>query len=566
MDKKSTKLLLIIFLVGIFMGSLDTAIVSPARTIMGNTLHISADASIWIITLYTLFYAISMPIIGKLADRKGMKLMFTISVILFGTGSLLCGIADYTSSFSFLLFARAIEAIGAGGILPIATAFIGASFPPEKRGAALGMVGGINGIATLLGPALGSFVLDTFGGSNWGILFFINIPLCIVVLIILFSTKMEALKKAPKKMDIAGSMVSGLFILSLMLFITNLSFLDFWKSFSSTSCYPYLIAAVLLLPILIFVELRAEDPIINMTYFTKKQMVIVFVLAFLVGVGLMVVVFLPQFCSNTLGLKLGSGGYFVTLMAVFTGAAAPFGGKLIDKTSAKLVLTSGFALTIIGSLILAFAVPATLSGIILAIGLAFVGLGIGFTMGTPLNYVIQSSVEQEHVASAQSTLSLIRSIGIALSPNLLVNFIAEAGNKMPAALMKVIPPAPGLSTASMAGGSAGAGMVSAFQNANVTTIFGIVKNFLNNMFDKASPDMLKSMQGHIPPGSSATAMLAQSKAEYFSKLDNARSAIESTYQQTMNNGFAHMFITLAIIAALGVLCTLFLPKIIKKVA
>lgn len=566
MDKKNTKLLLIIFLIGIFMGSLDTAIVSPARTIMGNTLHISADASIWIITLYTLVYAISMPIIGKIADRKGMKIMFTISVLIFGLGSLLCGLADYSSSFSFLLISRAIEAIGAGGILPIATAFIGASFPPEKKGAALGMVGGINGIATLLGPSLGSFILGAFGGANWGILFFINVPLCIIVLIVLLRTKMESVKKAPKKMDVTGSVISGLFILSLMLFITNLSFLNLWKSFSSINCYPYLIAAVILLPILIFVELRAQDPIINMRYFAKRQMLIVFILAFLVGVGLMVVVFLPQFCSNVLGLKLGSGGYFVTLMAVFTGFAAPFGGKLIDKTSAKLVLGSGFTLTIIGSLILAFIVPSTLSGLALGIGLAFIGLGIGFTMGTPLNYVIQSSVEQEHIASAQSTLSLIRSIGIALSPNLLVNFIAEAGNKMPAALMKVIPAAPGLSSATMSSGHAGANMINAFQNANVTTIFPIVRNFLSNMFDMAAPQMLKGMQGHIPHGTTAAAVLAQSKIEYFTKVDAAKSAIESAYQQTMNTGFAHMFMTLAIIALLGLLFTLFLPKVIKKVA
>ncbi|MGL4849420.1 MAG: MFS transporter, partial [Clostridium sp.] len=185
MSKKSTKVLLIIFLLGIFMGSLDTAIISPARTIMGNTLHISADASIWIITLYSLIYAVSMPITGKLADRYGLKTMFTFCILVFGVGSLLCGISNFFGSFHFLLVARAIEAIGAGGVMPIATAFVGSSFPPEKRGAALGMVGGINGIATLIGPSIGSFILDTFGGSHWDLLFFINVPICIVVLIVL---------------------------------------------------------------------------------------------------------------------------------------------------------------------------------------------------------------------------------------------------------------------------------------------------------------------------------------------------------------------------------------------
>ncbi len=145
-SQKKRKLLLIMFLVGIFMGSLDTAIVSPVRTIMANTLHISADSSIWIITLYSLVYAVSMPIVGKLADRKGLKKIFTLSILLFGIGSWLCGISGYTGSFSFLLVARVIEAIGAGGVIPIATAFIGNSFPKEKKGAALGLVGAMTGV------------------------------------------------------------------------------------------------------------------------------------------------------------------------------------------------------------------------------------------------------------------------------------------------------------------------------------------------------------------------------------------------------------------------------------
>ena len=251
---KSKKALVIIFLIGIFMGALDTAIISPARTIMGNTLNISADASIWIITLYSLVYAVSMPIIGKLADRKGLRPMFTFSVILFGIGSLFSGLSNYFGGFELLLVSRVIEAIGAGGMVPIATAFIGGAFSVEKRGAALGMVGGINGIATLIGPSIGSFILDTFGADKWGILFFINIPVCIVVIIVLLSKKIEKVEKTLKKMDFAGSVVSSLFILSLMAFITSLNFVDLAKSFESVRSYPFLIISIILLPILIYVE------------------------------------------------------------------------------------------------------------------------------------------------------------------------------------------------------------------------------------------------------------------------------------------------------------------------
>ena len=537
---KSKKALVIMFLVGIFMGALDTAIISPARTVMGNTLHISADASIWIITLYALIYAVSMPIIGKLADRKGLKSMFTVSVVLFGIGSLFSGLANFFGGFEMLLVARVIEAIGAGGMVPIATAFIGGAFPPEKRGAALGMVGGMNGIATLIGPSLGSLILGAFGADRWGILFFINIPVVIVLIAVLLSKKIEKVEKPLKKMDFAGSIVSSLFIVSLMAFITSLNFVNLASSFESVRSYPFLILAVILLPILIFIESRAEDPIIHLKYFKNRGMVLVFIIAFLVGAGLMVVVFLPQFCSNVLRLKLGSGGYFVTLMALFSGFAAPVGGKLVDKFSAKIVLLTGFACTIIGTLILAFAVTSTLSAVALVIGLAFMGLGVGLTMGTPLNYFVQTSVPKEEIASAQSTLSLIRSLGIALSPNLLVGFIAQAGSNMQGSLMAVLPHAQGMAS-SMSIKSTSA-MESAFQNANVTTVFSVIKKYV------------------------VGAMPAQMQVGYSVQLDKIKATIETTYQTVMNNGFEKMFITLAIIGGLAFIAALAMPKKIKQVA
>lgn len=551
-SQRKRKLLLITFLIGIFMGSLDTAIVSPARTIMGNTLHISADASIWIITLYSLVYAVSMPIVGKIADRKGLKKTFTLSILLFGIGSLLCGISSYTGSFPFVLVARVIEAIGAGGVIPIATAFIGSSFPKEKRGSALGLVGAMTGVGTVIGPSIGSFLLDNFGHTNWGILFFINVPIAIVVLGILISVKIPTIKVKAKKMDLLGSGFATIFILSVMMFVTNLNFMEPLKSLQSVNTYPYLIGAIVSLPILIFIELKAEDPIINVRYFAKKQMLLTYILAFLVGVGLMAVIFIPQYASNTLDLKLGSGGYFVTLMAVFSGFGAPFGGKFIDKYSVKLVLVLGFVSSLIGSLILAFYVPVALNSVSLVIGLAFLGLGVGFTMGTPLNYLIQSSVKRENVGSAQSTLSLIRSIGIAVSPNILINFIVEAGKRMPDKLLSVMPSVSGFNMTSSSG-IASSSMVSSFQNANVTTIFSIIKNFVKNIISENTSKLPHSIANQI-------------QNDYLTKLDGSKAVIEKTYQHVMNTGFSEIFMVLAILAFIGLIVTFILPKKIKQVA
>ena len=185
MENKTTKpkslaLISIIYLAGIFMGAIDTGIVAPAREIIQNNLMVDAKTGIWIITIYTLAYAASIPVMGKLADRYGRKTIYITSIALFGFGSLLCGLSHYTGSFELLIAARAIQAIGGGGIMPVATAEFGTSFPPEKRGMALGLVGGVYGIANIFGSLAGSAILNIFGTQNWQYIFFVNIPISIL--------------------------------------------------------------------------------------------------------------------------------------------------------------------------------------------------------------------------------------------------------------------------------------------------------------------------------------------------------------------------------------------------
>ena len=112
-------LVLTLYLLGIFMGAIDTGIVTPARTIIQHDLGVSDTLGIWLITIYTLAYAASIPVMGKMADRIGRKPVYLISIALFGLGSLACGLSQDTGSFAMLIGARAIQAIGGGGILPI---------------------------------------------------------------------------------------------------------------------------------------------------------------------------------------------------------------------------------------------------------------------------------------------------------------------------------------------------------------------------------------------------------------------------------------------------------------
>lgn len=558
--KNKEKLALIVFLLGIFIGAMDTGIVSPVRTVIGDAFKISPNLSIWMITIYTLAYAVAMPISGKLSDKYGKRRIYTLSIIIFGVGSVLCGVSNYFDSFYFLLFARVVQAIGGGGIMPIATAYIGESFPQEKRGSALGLVGAVYGIATTLGPTIGSALINLVGASNWGVVFFINVPICIVVIILANGLKEDTVKeKLDKAMDVKGSVILSIMILSLMYGLTNLKFYDFKATITNLDVYPFLIIFVLLIPVFIFIENKAEDPVLNLKYFKDRDIVITLIISFIVGCGLMGIVFVPQFGENVLKIKTGSGGYLVTLMAIFSGIAAPFGGKLVDKYSAKLILIMGFLSTIIGTITLALFAAKTSSSVALFIGLAFMGLGMGFTMGTPLNYLMQSYVDKNETATAQSTLSLIRSIGVAISPNLLVGFIAEAGKNMQPKLMEVVPkitmpnipgipqnvPGMGSSMSSQSG-------VDKLINADITTIFASLREFMINILDGIS----KGIGAKLPPNMNGEKLLEGWKQGYLQNFDSSRATIENTFQNVLNSGFSKLFIGSCIIAVIGLIFTL----------
>ncbi|MBZ9686328.1 MFS transporter [Clostridium estertheticum] len=548
MKSKTSTIAMIIFLLGIFMGAIDSGIVSPARTIISNFFGISGSSSVWVITIYTLAYAVSMPITAKLSDRHGRKKVYMISISLFAFGSLLCGLSNFINSYNFLLFSRVIQALGGGGIMPIAIAYIGSSFPLEKRGTALGLVGAIFGISTILGPTIGSFVLSIAGDANWGFLFFINLPISLVILTLALNLKENKNEKPIKKMDLKGCGALTIVILSLMYSATNLKFHDLANSISSKDVLPFLLIFLISLPIFILIEKKAEDPVLNLHYFTNKQIAITLALSFVVGTGLMGTIFLPQFGENILKIKMGTGGYIVTLFAVFTGISAPLGGKFIDKMGVKKVLLAGFGFSFIGALYQALVTANHPSFFNLFIGLIFMGLGMGLTMGTPINYLMMSLVPEEEASAGQSTVSLIRSIGIAISPNLLVNFIATAGSKVPGAIQAVLPKVNGVPGNGAFSGKMSAETITKFQNSDVTTIFNTVREFVGSMIDGLKSTLASN------PHVNFNAI----KTGYLSSVDSSRATIENTYQSTMNAGFSNVFIGAAVIAAVGLLLTLFI--------
>lgn len=407
--KPNLVLITIIYLAGIFMGAIDTGIVTPARTIIQSNLGVDGQTGIWMITIYTLAYAASIPIMGKFADKFGRKYVYLLSVTLFGTGSLLCGLSQEVGSFSMLLIARAIQAIGGGGIVPVATAEFGTSYPPEKRGMALGMVGGVYGIANIFGASAGSAILDLFGQNNWQFIFYVNIPITLFIILAGIFVLPRSERRDTKKVDGLGILTLTIMVLSLLYGLKNIDFFEFLNSMKSTDVYPYLLIFILLLPVFVLIEKKAADPVMNLKYFTNKNIVVTLIISFISGVVMMGMIFVPQFSENVLKIKTGSGGYLVIILGLFAGVAAPVSGKLIDKFGAKLILALGFIISIVGSVFLVFVTTYYPNMLTVVIGLVFTGLGIGFTMGT------------------------------AIAPTIMVGFIAAAGGNIQSNVMNLLP-------------------------------------------------------------------------------------------------------------------------------
>ena len=309
-----------------------------------------------------------------------------------------------------MIIARVIQAIGGGGIVPIATAEFGTTFPPEKRGMALGMVGGVYGVANVFGSSAGSAILDICGVENWKYIFFINVPITIFIVICgVFKLSNNRDDSNNKKIDLAGIVTLTVMILSLLYGLKNLDFFDFTSSIASVEVYPFLILFVVL------------------------------ILSTFSGVIMMGVIFVPQFSENCLKLATGSGGYLVIILGVFSGFGAPISGKLIDKHGPKAILAFGFLGSAVGTLFMLLVTINHPSLVTVMIGLALIGLGMGFTMGTPVNYMMLDNTDPAESNSALAALSLVRSLGTAVAPAIMVGFVAAAGGQVQTNLAAILP-------------------------------------------------------------------------------------------------------------------------------
>ena len=394
----NVKIITVCVFIATFMTAVEGTIVSTAMPTIVGSLH-GISIMNWVFSIYLLTNAMMTPIYGKLADKIGRKPIFLIGIIIFIIGSALSGMSQ--NMIQLIIF-RAIQGIGAGSIVPVSLVIIADLYPVEKRASILGLNSAAWGIASIVGPLAGGFIVDAF---SWHWIFLINVPIGLVLMLLVWlylNEEKRVVEKAP--IDYLGSFLLMLMLLSLLYGFQTMS-----EGFGVVTIVSL---ALFVLSFIGFVQVekRAKDPIITMELFQNRTYVLVNIIAALISGFLMgVEVYIPMWMQGVLGKSAALGGIVLAPMSIIWMFGSFAGGKVMAKNSPKKAIFMSMTPLIVGSICLMLAKMDTAYGIFFIFS-AILGLGFGMTM-TILTVLAQSSVDVHHTGVATSFFTLSRTIG-----------------------------------------------------------------------------------------------------------------------------------------------------------
>lgn len=402
MDESQRKKVLLLLFAGVLMAALDIAIVGPALPAIQAEFGVSSRQMAWVFNIYVLGSLISTPLMAKLSDRFGRRSIYIVDVALFVAGSL---IIAASGSYTVLIVGRLVQAVGAGGILPVAAAVIGDTFPAEKRGAALGLIGAVFGIAFLIGPVLAGFILK-YAGWHW--LFLINLPIGMLLVLgalrVLPATRPAELRP----FDFAGVAALAVLLGALSYGVTALDPERPLMGVLEPGTGAFLLLALVLAPVFWNIETRAADPVLQPRLFRSRQMVIAGIIAIGTGMSETSAVFLPALAVTGLGMSAHQASFWMIPTVIALAIGSPLAGRLLDRIGSKIVVQAGLLLTAAGFYLFGFAGTQMTWFIV---GQLLSGLGLAALLGAPLRYVVLNEARAEERGAAQGLLVVVLSIG-----------------------------------------------------------------------------------------------------------------------------------------------------------
>ncbi len=401
-------------MLAMMLAMLDNMVVGTAMPkILGELGGLEAVSKLsWVVTAYVLGTTVSTPIWGKLGDLYGRKRIFLSSIVLFILGSMLSGAAgEFTwlnnmlDPMSQLIYFRAFQGLGAGGLMVGAFAIIGDLVSPRERGKYQGQMAGIMALSMIAGPRVGGLITDH---ASWRWIFYMNIPIAGAALFILIAFLNLPRKRTEHKIDWLGAGLLAIAITSIVLITT-------WggKEYAWLSAQILGLAALGVITTILFVvvEMNVAEPVLPLKLFKDRNFSLVSTIGFLVGFGLFgAVSFLPLYQQTVQGASATNSGLLLLPMMLGVMVTSVVIGRIIAKTGRYRIFPIIGGTIMVLAMLLLTRLDNDTSKVESTIYMVVLGLGMGFLMQTTL-LISQNSVEMKDMGVASSTATFARSIG-----------------------------------------------------------------------------------------------------------------------------------------------------------
>ena len=407
-------LVLLVLTTGFFMIMLDTTIVNVAIPAMSTGLHTTLDQILWVLNAYILVYAVLLITAGRLGDLYGQRTLFAIGLFIFTVASALCGISQDPTQ---LIAARVLQGVGGALLTPQTLAILTSIFPPERRGAAFGVWGGVAGLATLAGPTVGGAIITYI---DWRWIFYINVPIGVLALVATFLIIPDIRPGRRHGWDVLGIIVAtaGLFAIVFGLIEGER------YNWGQVESYPFTIpevigAGVVLMVWFVIWEGFQKEPLVPLSLFRDRNFAVANWLAAAISFG-MLSIFLPFtiYLQSARGFSALVAGLTMAPMSLTSMFTAPFAGRMADRVGGKYILMAGVLLFTIGFGSIALVAGPDSTWINFLVPAVVAGLGIGMTFA-PMTTVAMRNIEPRVAGSASAVLNTIRQLGAAIGSSVI---------------------------------------------------------------------------------------------------------------------------------------------------
>jgi EmrB/QacA subfamily drug resistance transporter len=402
---------------------LDTTVVNVAQVKIKDDLGASLTQIQWVLDAYILSFAVLLLSFGRLGDVFGRKKLFMLGMAIFTGASLLCGASVWIgdqlgiSGVNVLIASRVLQGIGGAFMMPQSLSLLTVTFPPEKRGAALGLWGSVVAMGAILGPIIGGLIVTDFA---WEWIFLINLPVGIIALVLTARIVPESVDPlASGKIDWGGLVLSGTGIFALVFACTEGNRLG-WTSPEILASFAL---SAVLLAVFLWWERRVPDPMIKLELFRIRNFTVANLLATIIAFGMLGIFFpMTLFLQQALNYSPIKAGLSMTPMSVMIMLTAPFAGRFTDRIGPRWILFAGTSLMTVGILLIRASVSLDTTPLSLAPSMMVTGLGMGMTF-SPMTAAAMRDVPQRIAGSASGILNTMRNIGQVLGIAILGSYL-----------------------------------------------------------------------------------------------------------------------------------------------